>query len=266
MPATLFSVRGEGSLLDLSDLAVLSMNSHYFDSPKIVEALDAGRLDFSGLTTVTGARSDSHRLQFRVANGGQMELPQLRSVDGTMWFRMEVPEYAFPSLQTAQDSLFDLGSNRTVRLPALSSISGSSAGLIVGEGSLFEATNLLSFSDATLDLGIGGTIDVPRLATFQNARLDLAPGKNFFAPPLRNIDNARFSATRGATLAVAATAYDWTYHYGDGALLTADGTSSLLDLRTVERLRMNQHYFDRPKEVTARNGGRIDLSGLLQVV
>ena len=103
-PATVLSVRGDASLLDLSALAVLSMNNHYFDTPKIVEALDAGRLVFSSLTTITGARSDSQRLQFKVANGGVMDLPALRTVDGRTWFRMELPEYVFPSLQTAQDT------------------------------------------------------------------------------------------------------------------------------------------------------------------
>lgn len=261
-----FSAAGANSLLSLPDLGVLSMNGWYFDQPKVVEAVEGATLDLSGLTTATGARLDGQRLTFRVRDGGAMLLPQLRNVDGLTGFRMDTPIFTMPALQSAQNTLLEVPTNRTLRLPNLNIMSGSGTILDVKPGGRLEATNLVSFSDGYALLAPGGTVAAPFLTTFQNSRLELAPGMNWNVAPFQHIDNSRFSVTGGATFAIAATSYDWTYDYGENPLFTATGTNSLLDFKTIERLSMNQRYFNQQKAILALDYGKIDLSGTRRIV
>jgi regulation of enolase protein 1 (concanavalin A-like superfamily) len=261
----LFSVDGTNSLLDLSDLAQLSVNGYYFNPPKVIQAVNSGHLDFSGLVAVTGARTDGYPLQFHVANKGQLDLPMLRTTEGYTHFDIELPSFTLPALESAGSTWFELTTNSLFRVPKLASTSGTSSRLTVPAGATFEATNLLSMSDTIVDLSTNGTANLPRLTTFANSRVDLNPSTHWIVPPPANVNNARFSVSGGTTFAVAAASYDWTYNYGDNSLFTADGASSLLDLKSLQSLSLNYVYLNTSKTILAANSGKIDLSGLKTV-
>jgi hypothetical protein len=261
----LFSVDGTNSLLDLSDLAQLSVNGYYFDPPKVIQVGNSGHLDLSGLIAVTGARTDGYPLQFRVTSGGQLDLPRLRTTDSYTHFDIELPSFTLPALESAGSTWFELATNSLFQTPKLAALSGTSSRLTVPAGATFEATNLLSMSDTIVGLAANGTANLPRLTTFANSRLDLVPGAQWNVPPPANVNNSRFAVSGGASFAIAATAYDWTYSYGDAALFTAAGAGSLLDLKSLQRLSLNYVYLDPAKTILASGAGRIDLSGLKSV-
>jgi hypothetical protein len=264
-PSPLFSVEGTNSLLDLSDLAQLSVNGNYFSPPKVIQVLNSGRLDLSGLIAITGARTDGYPLQFRVANSGQLDLPLLRTTEGYTHFDIELPSFTLPAFESAGSTWFELTTNSTFRVPVLTTMSGASSRLTVPAGATFEATNLLLMSDTVVDISSNGTANLPRLGTFANSRIELPAGAHWNAPPPTAINNSRFAVAAGATFGVAATTYDWTYNYGDTSLFTADGAAAVLDLKSLQSLSLNYAYLNPPKTILAANAGTIDLSGLKSI-
>ncbi|MCP5523214.1 MAG: hypothetical protein H7A46_16895 [Verrucomicrobiales bacterium] len=250
---SLLTADGPGSLLDISSLQTLRIEGYSDNRAYDVTAVNQGVIDLSGLETVMGCRDGWGWLRFLISAGSDVRLDALREASRRTWFNIEVPDYSLPSLETASLSRFSLSDGTTLSMPQLEQM----------EGCFF-------------DWGFNSRVTAPKLLDFQDGALSLRPGRIWDVPAFTNITRSRISVGGGAEFSVAATRYEvpeqWNrYDYYDGSyyvnsLLTADGPSSLLDVSSLQTLRIEGYSDNRAYDVTAVNQGVIDLSGLETVM
>lgn len=243
---TLFSADGAGSMLNLSAMKSLVAQGgwggafHYY-----INATSNGVIDFSGLETITGARSDAYDnddwLNFNIRTGGNMLFNSLRQISRRTQFNIQVPQLDMPALQTVDTSLFS-----------------------IADGCRLNATNLTQIDGCTLSFGFNSTLNAPRLGNVFNTALAISPGVIVNVPPFTNIYASRFSVSGGTSLQLAATSYDlysdWRW---SPTIFSADGTGSLLDLSAMKTLTIHGgHNNSWTYSVSANNNGVVDLSAL----
>lgn len=122
-PRFLFQADGPGSVLDLSSLKSIlvhgvqygwdtSINGWRYDWTYFIDATNQGVIDLSGLQTAIGADPNNYSgddwLSFKVESGGTILLPNLKVVTQRTRFDLQVPQFAMPSLQTVDHTLFNL--------------------------------------------------------------------------------------------------------------------------------------------------------------
>jgi hypothetical protein len=247
--ATIFSADGSNSLLDLSSLQFLSVP----DSPgateqhKEIVAANSGLIDLSGVTHLAGSdgTSLSDRLTIRVQSGADVDFSALQQVTGKVTFDIDVPSYGLPVLSIADGNfvgglLFDIGPGSEMDLPVLPALHRGT--ISIADGGVLNAPNLLSFTESVLTLGSNQVLN---------------------APPFTQIDGSQLGVTSGASLAVAALAYSNRTDVS-ATIFSADGANSVLDLSTLQSLRVDDSPIasSRDKFIRASNGGRINLVGL----
>lgn len=285
---TLFSADGTGSLLDLSAMRTLqTQGGHSGAWSHTVIANNNGVIDLSGLETAIGARTDTFNnddwLAFTLRNGGDIRLDALRQTTRRTQFNIEVPFYELPSLETSDNTAFNLADGSELDLPVLRALSSCSIGLglnsrlsaptltnlyggsvSLGLNSTLDAPDLFSWDSCSITLGLNSTCNIPNLLSFRNTTLALSPGRTFHAPPFTNIYGSILQLSGGSVLHVAAPDYDvpgdWRW---SPTLFLADGAGTRLDLAAVKTLQIYGGWGGAwTYSITANNGGIVDLSGL----
>jgi hypothetical protein len=252
-PRFLFQSDGPGSVLDLSLLKSIlvhgvqygwdtTINGWRYDWTFFIDATNNGVIDLSGLQTAYGADPNNYGgddwLSFKVESGGTILLPNLKVVTQRTRFDLQVPQFAMPSLQTVDHTLFNLP-----------------------DGGKLDVASLTNFNNSSISFGFNSTFNAPQLRTFQNSTLNLIPGQVLSTPPFTNIDASRISVSSGSTLAVAAPAY--LAPGGQSAtVFSADGAGSLLDLSSVASLNTTNGDSGHTYTVAVNNHGVVNLSGL----
>ena len=252
----LFQSDGPGSVLDLSSLRSIlvhgvqygwdpSINGWRYDWTYFIDATNQGVIDLSGLQTVFGADPNNYDgddwLSFKVESGGTILLPNLKVVTQRTRFDLQVPQFAMPSLQTVDHTLFNLP-----------------------DGGRLDLASLTNFNNSSISFGFNSTFAAPQLRTFQSSTLNLVPGQILSAPPFTNIDGSLLSVSSGSTLAVAAPAYQAPG--GQSAtVFSADGAGSLLDLSAAALLNTVSGDSGHTYTVSVNNHGVINLSGLQSI-
>ena len=243
---TLFSSDGAGSVLNLSAMKSLTVQGgwggafHYY-----VTASSNGVINFSGLETITGARSDAYDnedwLNFTIRTGGNILFNSLRQVSRRTQFNIQVPQFDMPALQTVDTTLFS-----------------------IADGCRLNATNLTQLDGCSFNFGFNSTLNAPRLGNVFNTTLAISPGVIVNVPPFTNIYASRFTVSGGTSLQLAATSYDMYSDWrGPLTLFGADGAGSLLNGSSLRSIRVyGGHSGAWTYSVSANNNGIVDLSAL----
>jgi regulation of enolase protein 1 (concanavalin A-like superfamily) len=266
-----FAADGTGSLLDLASIQTLTAQGGWGGSwTYSILADNNGVVDLSGLDTITGPRTDAYDnndwLAFTVRNGGAIRLPALHTLTRkTRWFQ-EIPRFELPALETADNAEFYVPTSGQTDLPSLRNADSTLFGL--ADGATVNLPQLESLSSSSFNWGFNDTVNAPNLRSFAGSTLTLAPGRTFNAPPFTNIYAARLAVTGGRTLRIAATSYDMYADWRSSfAVFSADGTGSLLDLKSLESITAQGGWGGGwTYSILADNGGTVDLSGLTTVV
>ena len=224
---TVLSADGAGTLLDVS-----AIQSYVDDrnlggaAVRTLVASNGGTLDLSGLQTLVGGGFDD-TVALEQRSGGSLLLPNLTSVVGLHRFTVDPGE--------------------TLSLPALTTV-----------------------SRMVLDLGTGASLLAPSLTTVTASDVDVSSAATVTTGTLTDIDGSRISVSGGATFwPVSATNYDYT---GDNipnstTVFSADGAGSTLDLSSLQTIHDDRNLGGASlRNITATNGGTVDLSGTTSVV
>jgi hypothetical protein len=252
-PRFLFQSDGPGSLLDLSSLKSIlvhgiqygwdpSINGWRYDWTYFIDATNQGVIDLSGLQSACGGDPNNYGgddwLSFKVESGGTILLPNLKVVTQRTRFDLQTAQFAMPSLQTVDHTIFNLA-----------------------DGGRLDLASLTNFNCSTINFGFNSTFAAPQLRIFQNSTLNLVPGQVLSTPPFTNIDATCLSVSSGSTLAVAAPAY--LAPAGVSAtVFSADGAGSLLDLSSTALLNTVSSDSGHTYTVSVNNHGTVNLSGL----
>jgi hypothetical protein len=255
-PYNLFQATGPGSRLDLSSLnSVRVYWADYAWDPTTsgwhwgwtyyIDAANQGVIDLSGLQIAYGAIQNNNNgpywLSFKVESGGNILLPNLKVVTQRTRFDLQTAQFAMPSLQTVDNTLFNLQ-----------------------DGGRLDLASLTNFNSSSISFGFNSTFAAPQLRTFQSSTLNLVPGQVLIAPPFTNIDASIISVSSGSTLAVAAPAYQAPG--GQSAtVFSADGAGSLLDLSAAALLNTVSGDSGHTYTVSVNNHGVVNLSGLQSI-
>ncbi len=243
---TLFSVTGQDSLLDLSSLR--SINDAWNDSHSYtrVHTLMAtgGRIDLSGLETITSPVRGEDRLDLIANEDGEIDLSGLVHVStagGQVQIDFKAAQVELPKATALSSTYFVLAAGSELSLPALTSWSGS-----------------------TIDVPENGTVDLPELATFSQGLLKLGADQTLNVPKLVNIDHSRIALTGGAQLTLPVTHYSATGIPGNQTLFSVSGAGTVLNLASLRSI--DDAWDDYTSTVNAHtiaaNEGQILLTGL----
>ena len=258
-PKPMLSATGAGSFLNAGSLKSIQMaganyvwdpdiNNWRYDFTFLVAADSQGTIDLSGTEDVYGGDLSNYGgddwLTFRILNGGNILLPNLKRALRHTSFDVRVPQYQLPSLETNENSGFTLA-----------------------DGVKLDVPSLTRFDNSYITFGFNSTFNAPKLRTYLNSDLNLAPGKIFLAPAFTNFNATRVSVTSGSTLGVAAETYetppDWRW---SPTLFSADGSGSRLNFASIKSLRVyGGDGGGWTYSVNANNNGVVDLSGLQTV-
>jgi hypothetical protein len=267
---TLFSASGAGSRLDLSSLQRLSaQGGHGWSYNYSIVAENNGEVDLSGATSVVGCNpgyGNDDWLVFSVGNGGILRLPNLRTVTRKTYWNLGLPLFSLPSLETADNSQFNVTAGGRLELPVLRV--ADSTGFLMGDGATVNAPELASLSASSFAWGFNSSFDAPKLVQFRDSTADISPGRNFQVPAFSDIFSSRISVSGGRTFRVSATSYDtyedWRW---SPTLFSASGAGSRLDLSSLQRLSaQGGHGWSYNYSIIAENNGEIDLSGATSVI
>ena len=254
----LFQADGVQSTLRLSSIRMLEMDAaSYCCEPGngYISARNSGLVDLSELDTIVGPDANSWgspNLVFSYKSSGSIDLSSLREIRGRsafpkgVRFEVDVPLVKLPSLETAQNAVFQVGAGCSVLLPYLESL-----------------------NKAQLAIGFAGAISAPVLNTMTESEIALSPGQTFSHGSLTNVDGSRFSTFAGSLLSVAAPIYRYSLTPSSATLLLSDGRGSLLDFAATLVLQIDtspQCCTPQNGYITARNEGRIDFSGLETII
>ncbi len=269
-----FVATGASTLLDMSSVQSLNFDHDVGGAPiATIAARDSGTLNLSGVTDVVGARGgDSLRLE--VSSGGTLDLSGLQAISGNRNVRIasDGTALALPSLQTVNSAvLFELAAGMSLDLPALTNFDGTGSGfdaaLNVPDNGTVTAGALVGMDDVDISLGDGGTLSVPNLGTYTRGTLTLGANQAISSGPLVNIDGSRFVLSGGASFSVAATSYDTLDFYSSGDSFVATGTSTVLDMSSVQSLNFDHDVGGAPiATIAARDSGTLDLSRVTDIV
>lgn len=300
---TLFKSSGAGSVLDLSSLQ--SINAGFNDgwsggTHQQIVAEGGGLVDLSGVDTITGPNRTEDQLRIIVNAGSDVDLSALHQINsastGSTVFTIDEPNYALPTLESANratfnvvpggtfdllslitldNTTFNMGTASTLNIPSVLSHSGGT--IAVPDSGVINAASLASLNNAAIDLGSGGTFNAPSLTSLTGCSVEFTPERTFITGILDNIDNSQFTVSGGETFGtaygdVAATTYTSTALNTDGWIYTlfkATGAGSVLDLSSLGNIYAG---FDdgwsgtTHQQIVAESGGHVDLSGVDTIV
>lgn len=256
-PVTLLAASGSGSMLDLSSVKTVrvygvnvgwdpTQNRWHGDWTYYIDAANLGTIDLSGLQIAYGADPNNYNggddwLSFKVETGGTMLLPNLQVVTQRTRFDLQTPQFAMPSLQAVDHTLFSLQ-----------------------DGGRLDLVSLTNFNCSSISFGFNSTFNAPKLRTYVNSDLNLVPGQILSTPAFTNIDWSRLSVSSGSTLALAAPTYQAPG--GQSAtVFSANGAGSLLDASSITLLNTVSGDSGHTYTVGVNNRGVVNLSGVQSV-
>jgi regulation of enolase protein 1 (concanavalin A-like superfamily) len=267
----LFEADGAGVTLNLGSLQTLTVGGGWNGAwDYSIRALNGATLNLSGLTRITGPRSDAFNnddwLSFYVQSGGQLNLSSLRTVSRKVRFLPDPGRsISLPALEEAGGTFFNVPSGSVLNLPALRRATDVRFDVdFAGEVNAPSLTNLQSVA---LNLQAGSRFAAPALANVTGSTLPLGGGENFTAGALSVIDAASFVLRGAAPLTFTATRYelppDWRAHR---ALFHATAPAAVLNAGSLQTLITHGGWGGAwDYSVLVENGGVIDLSGLTSV-
>ena len=254
---TILQADGPSALIDLTyarTMRITSGNWWGAGLTRRITAKNEGLVDLSGLVRIdnqTGSGPDTrsdcpNTLELNVENGGRLDLHSLEQISGwSTRFNVRVTNFALPALERASYTVFNVDSNCTVVV-----------------------TNLVSLAGSMVNLATNATFLASNLVDFQDCQITLAPGRRFQTLPLLNFDNTRLYVQERVNYAnVAATSYRDSHDW-DVKLFEADGQGSVLDLSSVQTMRITSGNWwgaGLTRRITAKNEGLVDLSGLVRI-
>ncbi len=256
--ATLFSVDGTGTELDLSALLSFDDGGDLgWGGPQVhtVAATGGGAINLSNVRTVIGPAESSDRLDFLSDRQAGIDLRGLQTTESKGQIRFQVtasdPQqpWNLGSLVSAQSATFDVPAGSTYQTPEL--LSAERVVINLGDGATLRAVNLESFTDSTLTLGASQTFDLgtdPKLTSIDNSRILLSGGAKFRAPQV--------------------SSYSATGVHSSATLFSVEGSGTELDLSALLSFDDGGDLgWGGPQvhRVIATGGGRIDLSSVLTV-
>lgn len=239
---------GSGVSLPSTTLIVApGLNSQGASRSFSMRASNFGVLDLSAVTTMSGAGDDDW-LEFRAESDGVVNLTSLQQITA------------------GRVKLSHAGG--AVLVPELSSAVGTT--VYVAAGMTGQYPKLNSLTSGTIDIAPGGTMIAPLLTDVRGSYLYLTPSRSLSAPAFTQIDNARLLIAEGKTMEVAATGYTAAYRWDQGgAMMSADGVASVLDLSAMETMDLSGMWTAAgvvaSYYMTASNTGALDLSGLITI-
>ncbi len=213
---TLFWVEGPGSVLDLS--AINSIDAGFNDGngahrTQTIAVENGGQLNLSGLTTINPPARAEDWLRFEITGpGAQISLGNLQTVNGvggrTMFALANNVTLSLPSLQTAEDLLFDVSSGSQVILNG-AALTYSSVGLpfsttVIAADGATTALDLsaVSIFDARYDDG-GATAGAHKVVATNGASINLANLQTIL-PPIRAEDFVEFNVIGSSAISLSA--------------------------------------------------------------
>ena len=247
---TLFSVDGPGTVLDLSALESIDdrWDDGTYSSAKVhtILASNGGRLDLSGVKSISAPVQGNDRLDIRIDSNGDLDLSDLETTHcstNQIHFDLGTDLFTLPSLVSIERTKFSMSDGGTLNLPAL-----------------------LVSHDSSFTVPTGGTFNLPNLIEFNLSTLNLAGPQTFNAPNMTDIDGSRFNLSGGAQFTVTSKAYSAAGLASSATLFSADGTGTVLDLSSIETF--NGGFDDgtyggaKVHTIRAGDGGQIDLSNV----
>lgn len=285
--ATLFSADGAGSVLDLSSLTSINAGFNAYSGAQVqtISATDGGAVDLSNVTTVTAPyRETIDVIEFVVASGGDMDLASLGTTTvpaggvGYTRFDVQVAGYSLPALTRPDRAQFIVAAGTTLDLgdqaaPLASPATQDGGRYDLADGATVNFPALTGLRRATVTLGVGADFNAPNLTDFDGSVVDLAPGRTFTTGTIGTLDAARIAVSGGVQWGagfgqLAATGYSTAGYAATAVLFSADGAGSLLDLSSITSINagFNAYSGSQVQTIRAVNGGRVDLSGVTQVV
>lgn len=262
----LLEADGAGAELDVSTLTVMTIpGGHWGAWDYSVAAKNGGQLDLSGLTTVTGPRTDDYSnddwLTFYLNSGGQLDLGGLRETARRVRFQVD-QSLSLPKLETVQGSQFNVASGATLNAPLLQTVNDASFN--IDFAGIVNAATLTTLRNGNVSLAAGGEFNAPNVNDIQRMNLILGSGKTINLGAVAQLDAASIRMIGPAPFTVVGTSYelpsDWR---ASRTLFEADGAGTSLDLGTLQTLTTHGgHSGGWDYTVVARNNGVVDLSGL----
>jgi hypothetical protein len=269
--ARVFMSDGSGSVLDLSPLPAIdgTLGGSAFGTDYDIEARNSGQIDLSGMTSLEGPVSD-HWLRLRNFPDSALDMDSLESVTGRAAFSLLSSVNALPALKTLTPSaaVFLVG------LPEVPNI----VGLPEVPNVVLNLPLLEAASNTAMLMSAGSNIHAPNLTRFTDGLLEIGAQATITAPPFTNIDGSILRVRNGASLTVAATAYQGRIlnpgffalggdEYAGIVPISARGPGSRLDLSSLASMDFSQadDSLDLTYDIEADNGGMIDLSGLQDI-
>ncbi len=211
--ATLMSADGIGTVLDLSSVA--SLDAGFNDSSSqtrihTIAATNGGKIDLSGLETVSAPARSEDFLRFSLSDAGStIDLSGLHTIDGGSRSQFLVSgnaQLSLPALETAQDVHFTLSGGAKLQANGIPPIAYSSSG-IPFSATLMSADGIGTVLDlssvASLDAGFNDSSSQTRIHTIaatNGGKIDLS-GLETVSAPVRSEDFLRFSLSdAGSTI------------------------------------------------------------------
>lgn len=263
---SLFEADGADAVIDLDRLNSMTVHGGHGGGWRYrVAAINGGVVDLSGMTTVTGARSDEFGnndwLDFVVENGGTLDLSNLQRVVRRTLFSLG-QSFELPALETADHVRFDLAEGVTLDVPELTRIDRE--GVVVRPGSTLNAGKLRGLLSTAVELSPGGRLNAPLLDDLSGTRLELVPDADLVTDSIRMVDRLSLTVVDRSGPPISATSYDLPSDWrGHRTLFEADGATAELDLSSLGTITtQGGHGGGWNYLVAARNGARVDLSGV----
>jgi len=203
-----------------------------------IVARNGGSIDLSGLEEITPPAGDTVRVL--TESGGAIDLSGLESAQDTV-FAIDAASYSLPMLDTAADVVFDVVDGQVFSVPVLATHSGGS--LTVQNGGTLTAPSLTGVTGASITVIGTGVLTAGALASIGTSTIALQDSASVTLPSL--------------TTLTAVTA--------NPTILEADGAGSVLDVSGMQSFSFHVASWLLTATIVARNGGSIDLSGLLSI-
>lgn len=293
----LFEADGAGVSLDLSTITLLkTAGGHGGAWDYSVTAANEAFVDLSRLEEVIGPRTDSFSnddwLSFYVRSGGLLDLSALRTVSRKVRFLPEAGEpLSLPALEEVLGGQFKLLSGTVLDVPSLRTFQSGgygawvevdfaaemaapllgefvSVGVTIQPGGRILAPEMTNILNTSLTIGSGGRLQAPKVRDLSGSALVLDPGEELILGNIETCDRLQFVAKTTPGFAFSASSYttpeDWRTHRTP---FEADGVGVHLALGSLEEITVaGANSGSWITSINARNGGSIDLTGLVEAL
>ncbi len=166
------SADGIGTVLDLSSVA--SLDAGFNDSSSqtrihTIAATNGGKIDLSGLETVSAPARGEDRLDIVVNTGGQLDLSSFQTVTGagTTRFALSDTTLSLPAVQSVNRVVFDLDYQSTIEMGNGGTVALGDASRVAIEVGGLTAGNGYSQVNVTGDVALAGTLDIAIANAFE---------------------------------------------------------------------------------------------------